>query len=479
MGSFYHKNYLSSKSKRSAVTYSFICAAIVEGWNCSCYGSTVENEVRPLSKVRPPLPLPFFYGWLVVGLSFITALATSGTRSALTVMILPLETEFGWSRAGIATAASLNLFLQGLTAPLGGWLMDRFGPRRMILIALTIVVIGILATTQMSQLWQLIVFWGVTTGVGAGLLGAVLGATVANRWFVVRRGLALGILNSSNSTGQLIFLPLLMAVIVSAGWRGSIMILVAFAVILMPVIALLMRDDPAEVGLKPLGLNDNDGSATGQQGRNPNAGQMVHATSIVEAVKTPTFWLLCGTFFVCGASSAGLVGTHLIPHAIDQGFPKVKAAATIGVMGGMNFVGTMMSGLLTDRVQPRKLLAIFYSLRGVSLFILPHVTTLPGLFVFAVIFGLDWFATVPPTIAVTADTFGRRSIGRLYGWIFLSHQFGSACTAMGAGLLYNLLGDYKLAFMIGGTLALMAGATALKMPDRPVATLIDAVPAKL
>ncbi len=438
----------------------------------------MENEAESRRTTRLPLSVPFFYGWLVVALSFITALATSGTRSALTVMILPLEAEFGWNRTGIVTAASMGLLLQGLMSPLGGWLMDRFGPRRMILTSLTLLVIGITATTQMRQLWQLVLFWGVITGMGAGLLGGVLGATVANRWFVARRGLAIGILNSANSSGQLIFLPLLMAVIVIAGWRGSVLVVVGFALTLMPIIAFLMRDDPAEVGLKPLGLGESVSSATGQQDRNPNAAQMVRTTSITEAVKTPTFWYLCGCFFICGATSAGLIGTHLIPHAIDQGFPQVKAAATIGVMGAMNFVGTMLSGLMTDRVQPRKLLAIFYSLRGVSLFILPQVTTFPGLIVFAVIFGLDWFATVPPTIAITADTFGRRSIGRIYGWIFLSHQVGSACAALGAGMLYNWFGDYRVAFTIGGVLGLMAAVAALRMPDRPVETLANPVLAK-
>lgn len=438
----------------------------------------METAAESPPKARLPLPVPFFYGWLVVALSFITALATSGTRSALTVMILPLEAEFGWNRAGIVMAASMGLFLQGLMSPLGGWLMDRFGPRRMILTSLTLLVIGITATTQMRQLWQLVLFWGVITGIGAGLLGGVLGATVANRWFVTRRGLAIGILSSANSSGQLIFLPLLMAVIVIAGWRGSILVVVGFALTLMPIIAFLMRDDPAEVGLKPLGLGETGTSATGQQDRNPSAAQMVRTTSITEAVKTPTFWYLCGCFFICGATSAGLIGTHLIPHVVDQGFPEVKAAATIGVMGAMNFVGTMLSGLMTDRVQPRKLLAIFYSLRGVSLFILPHVTTFPGLFVFAIIFGLDWFATVPPTIAITADTFGKRSIGRVYGWIFLSHQVGSASAALGAGMLYNWFGDYRLAFTIGGVLGLIAGVAALRMPDRPVENLANLATAK-
>ncbi len=438
----------------------------------------METEAESRLHARPPLPVPFFYGWLVVALSFMTTLATSGTRSALTVMILPLEAEFGWSRATIATAASLNLLLVGMMAPLGGYLMDRFGPRRMILTSLTLLVIGILSTTQMQSLWQLVLFWGVITGFGGGLLGAVLGATVANRWFVARRGLVLGILNSSNSTGQLIFLPLLMAVIVIAGWRGSILVVVAFALIMLPVIAFLMRDDPSEVGLKPLGMEEPGTSPSGQPNRNPSAAEMTRITTIKEAVKMPIFWLLCACFFVCGATSGGLIGTHLIPHAIDQGFPEVKAAATIGVMGGMNFVGTMLSGVMTDRVQPRKLLAIFYSLRGVSLFILPYVTTFPGLFIFAVIYGLDWFATVPPTIAIAADSFGRRSIGRVYGWIFLSHQVGSAFAAFGAGILYNWLGDYTLAFIIGGVLGLMAGGTAWLMPDRSLATLASPVPAK-
>ncbi len=438
----------------------------------------MDNESPMQPKAHPPLPVPFHYGWLVVALTFITSLTSAGTRSALTVMIHPLEIEFGWTRVAISSAASLNLFILGLTSPLGGWLMDRFGPRRMMIISLTLLVMGVTATTQMQHLWQLILFWGVLTAVGSGLLGGILGATVANRWFVSRRGLAIGILQCANSTGQLIFLPLLMTVIVIAGWRSSVLVVVGCAVVLIPIIAILMRDDPAQVGLKPYGMAESESASTWGRDRNPSAAELARTTSITEAIKTPTFWLLCGCFFVCGATSGGLIGTHLIPHAIDQGFPEVKAAATIGVMGGMNFVGTMLSGIMTDRVQPKKLLAIFYSLRGVSLFVLPYVTSFTGLFIFAVIYGLDWFATVPPTIAITADKFGRRSIGRVYGWIFLSHQVGSACAAIGGGLLYNWYGNYTLAFIIGGILGLMAGATALMIPERPPAPpLAEAVPA--
>ena len=431
----------------------------------------MEADPPVQTKPRPPLTLPFFYGWLVVALTFMTSLTTSGTRSALTVMILPLEAEFGWSRAAISSAASLNLLIVGLSAPLGGWLMDRFGPRRMMLISLTLLMMGITATTMMQHLWHLILFWGILTGVGSGLLGGVLGATVANRWFVSRRGLALGILQCANSTGQLIFLPLLMTIIVIAGWRGSVLVVVSSALIMIPILVFLMRDDPSDVGLEPLGQKVVSPSRPGPKGQGAGIASTPPSMSIFDAVKTSTFWLLCGCFFVCGATSGGLIGTHLIPHAIDQGFPEIKAAATIGVMGGMNFVGTMLSGVMTDKVQPRELLTIFYSLRGLSLFVLPYVTSFTGLFVFAVIYGLDWFATVPPTIAIAADTFGRRSIGRVYGWIFLSHQVGSAIAAIGAGLLYNWYGNYTLAFIIGGILGLMAGATALWIPDRPEETL--------
>lgn len=406
---------------------------------------------------RAPLRVPFFYGWVVLTLSFLTTLVAAGIRSSPQVLIYPLETEFGWSRAAIASAVSLNLLLYGAAAPISGWLLDRIGPRRMMLGSLTLLVGGVSALPFVRDFWQLVLLWGVVLGLAAGASASVLAATVANRWFVARRGLALGIMNSANSTGQLIFLPILMAVIVVSGWRMGSWLMVAAAVALIPFVAFWMRDDPAEVGMEPLGSKAGQGSAQGSPGR-PERSDRV---PVLKAFKTPTFWLLAGSFFICGATSGGLIGVHLIPHSIDQGIPEVTAAATVGIMGGLNFVGTVFAGWAVDRVAARKLLAVVYALRGVSLFILPFVTSVSGLFLFAVIYGLDWFASVPPTITLTADSFGKRSVGSVFGWVFLSHQIGAAFAASAAGVIRVSFGDYQWAFIGGGVLAMVGACLAL------------------
>ncbi len=410
--------------------------------------------------------IPFHYGWIVLAVTFVSALTVAGVRSSSPLLIHPLEMEFGWSRGAIAFAISLNLLLVGAAAPAGGYLIDRFGPRRIMLATLGVVVVALTGTLFMTQLWHFVLFWGVVLGLAVGGGGGVLAATVANRWFSARRGLALGILNSAHSTGQLIFLPLLMFVNVAAGWRTGSLILMMVVLGLIPVVALWMRDDPSQVGALPYGS-----APTGSR-QSPSA-RGAGAIPLSEALKTLNFWLLAGSFFVCGATSAGLIATHLIPHAIERGISEVAAAATIGVMGGMNFVGTLLSGWLTDRINARKLLATVYALRGVSLFVLPFVNDLRGLSIFAIIYGLDWFASVPPTIVLTADSFGRKTLGSIYGWVFLSHQLGGAIAAIAAGFVYEWLGDYQAAFLGGGVLALAGAAMALgitaRSPREPVA----------
>jgi len=425
----------------------------------------LSNEISRAPRL--PLPVPFYYGWVVVALSFLTTLIGAGIRSAPAVLIHPLESEFGWSRAAIAFAVSVNLFLFGVAAPISGWLLDRIGPRRIMMGSLTLLVFGVIGTTVMRDFWQLVLLWGIVVGLGAGGTASVLAATVAHRWFVARRGLALGILNSASSTGQLIFLPLLMALIVAAGWRFGSLVLVAAPLALIPFVFLWMRDDPNELGLQPYGSEQSAAALASHQA--PLAAPE-KSVPVAEAFKSSTFWLLAGSFFVCGATSNGLIGTHLIPHSIDHGIPEVIAASVVGVMGGLNFVGTVFSGWLTDRIDSRKLLAVVYALRALSLFILPFITDYSGLFLFAVIYGLDWFATVPPTIALTADTFGKRSVGRIFGWIFLSHQVGGALAATGSGLIRDWLGDYQSAFLTGGVLALIASGLALKIrpPHREI-----------
>jgi len=427
----------------------------------------MQTDSTTIPLARPPISLPFYYGWLVLALSFLTTLTSAGIRSSPGVLIHPLEIEFGWSRAAIASAISINLLLFGIASPISGWLLDRFGARKVMLGSLTLLACGMSATMVMKEYWQFFLVWGVVVGLGAGGVGSVLSATVANRWFVARRGLALGILNSAGSTGQLIFIPLFMGMIVYAGWRLGSMILVAVCAALLPFVYLWMRDDPAEIGLEPYGAGQTGASASGSLASLRGVSRGAASISLAEVFRTPTFWFLAGTFFVCGGTANGLIGTHLIPHSIDHGIPQVTAAATVGVMGGLNFVGTIFSGWIIDRVQPHKWLALVYALRGVSLLILPFVTGFSGLFVFAVIYGLDWFATVPPTITLTADTFGRQNIGKIYGWIFMSHQIGAAIMATGAGAIRTWLGDYQMAFLSGGMIALIAAGLALQIRTKP------------
>jgi MFS family permease len=416
---------------------------------------------------HPPLHLPFYYGWFVLVLCFLTTLTSAGVRSSPSVLIHPLEAEFGWSRVLIASAVSMNLLLFGIAAPISGWLLDRYGPRKVMLGSLTLLILGVSGTMAMNQFWQFFLVWGVIVGLGAGGVGSVLTATIGNRWFVARRGLALGILGTASSTGQIIFLPLFMAMITYAGWRLGSMTLIVVALTLLPLIYFFMRDDPSEVGLEPYGAGDpmtvSSGAAASLRGM-PAKNATITAR---EVISNPTFWLLCGSFFICGGTANGLIGTHLIPHEIEIGIPQIAAASLLGIMGGLNVVGTIFSGWMVDRVKPHRWLALVYALRGFSLLILPFVSNFPGLVVFAMIYGLDWFATVPPSMAITADTFGRQNVGKVYGWIFMSHQIGAAIMASAAGALRTWMGDYQFAFFSGGFIAMIAAGLALQIKLKP------------
>ena len=416
---------------------------------------------------RPPISLPFYYGWFIISLCFLTTLTSAGVRSSPSVLIHPLEAEFGWSRTMIASAVSMNLLLFGVAAPVSGWLIDRIGPRMIMLCSLSILIVGVSGTMMMTEFWQFFLVWGIVVGIGAGGVGSVLTATVGNRWFVARRGLALGILGSASSTGQIIFLPLFMAMITYAGWRQGSMALIVVAVILLPLIFLFMRDDPSEVGLEPYGAGDPNAAKAGGKASLRGMPAKNATITVREVVTSPTFWLLCSSFFVCGGTANGLIGTHLIPHEIEIGIPQIAAAGLLGLMGALNMVGTIFSGWMVDRIQPHKWLALVYALRGCSLLLLPFVRDYVGLVVFAIIYGLDWFATVPPSMAITADTFGRQNVGKVYGWIFMSHQIGAAIMASAAGAVRTYVGSYDIAFFAGGIIAMIAAICALNIKPKP------------
>jgi sugar phosphate permease len=412
-----------------------------------------------------------YYGWVVVGVVFVALLISAGVRAAPTVLVHPLEMELGWSRATISFAVSIGLLLYGLSGPVAGWLMDRFGPKRLTLAGLAIIGTSTLAGAAVTELWQLNLFWGVLSGIGTGIVAPVLGATVANRWFVERRGLVLGIFGAAASAGQLVAVPALMWLVVVTGWRqGTVLLAGAVMLVLIPVL-LFMRDDPSRMGLRPYGERGPKAQPAAEESPAPESGTPLADAQrggvMSRAVRAPEFWLLSGSFFICGASSNGIIGVHFVPHSIDHGIPEVTAASVLALMGAMNFVGTLGSGWLTDRYDPRKLLAVYYSLRGLSLLLLPFVTEFVGLAVFAVFFGLDYIATVPPTVALVADRFGRLNVGTVFGWVFLSHQIGAALASYLGGVSRDSFGDYTAAFLGAGILAVMAAMMALLLRRRP------------
>jgi len=398
----------------------------------------------------------FYYGWVVVAATAVAILFAAGIRVAPGAFLLDMANSTGWSRASLSLAAAIGLLVYGFTGPAAGSLMLRIGSRRVATAALLITAAALAVTSVVQEEWQLTLTFGLLSGIGTGLIASVLGATVANRWFVRHRGVVIGIFGAASSAGQLIFYPLLTAMVVGTGWRGAALTLAILAALLSIPIALLLRDDPADLALKPLGesATDRPVQRTSEEG------------TMRRALRTPTFWLLAGTFFVCGFSSNGVVGQHFIAHAVDHGFTPGVAAEALALMGIFNFFGTIASGWLTDRIDPRKLLFVYYLFRGVSLLTLPAIHDSLGIVAFAVLFGIDYIATVPPTIALTADTFGRRNVGVVYGWVFAAHMVGAAVAAWGAGIIRDTQGSYTIAFISAALLAGLASLAVL-MIRRP------------
>jgi sugar phosphate permease len=359
----------------------------------------------------------------------------------------------------VSFAVAVSLFAFGFGGPIAGTLVDRFGPRRVMLGGLAFTAVGLGLMAGLQTLWQLHLLWGVIIGVGTGIISNVLGATIANRWFNRYRGIVIGVLVASAAAGQLIFLPTLVSVTVDQGWRSAITILaLAVGALLIPVL-LLMRDRPGDVGVDPVGgaFESAPGTSAPTERRTP----------LREALRTRDFWLLAGSFFICGYTTNGMIGTHLLPHAVEHGFVEVEAAGAIAFMGAMNIIGTLASGWLSDRYDNRKLLAAYYGFRALSLVALPFIIDMQGLYIFAIIYGLDWVATVPPTVNLTAQRFGRGSLGTIYGWIFCSHMIGAGIAAQAGGIFRDLLGDYHLIFLSAAVMGFIASNLTLRIQVPP------------
>jgi sugar phosphate permease len=418
--------------------------------------------VRPrMSEVLSTPVRRLHYAWIVAAVTFIALLVAAGARAAPGVMLLPFGNEFQWSRATVSSIVSINIFLYGLIGPFAAALYQRFGLRRTMVAAMLLLTVGYGWSTIATRYWHFVILWGVVVGAGSGMAATVLGAAVANRWFTERRGLVMGVLTASTATGQLVFLPWLATAVTANGWRAAPWIVAGATLIIAPLIAWKMRDDPRDVGLKPYG---ESGSVTAESKSKDTGNPAVRALAVlVEAVRVRDFWLLAGSFFVCGASTNGLIGTHLVAAAFDCGIVEVRAASLLAMMGLFDLVGTTASGWLSDRYNCRYLLFGYYGLRGLSLMFLPQALLGPtvGLGLFAVFYGLDWIATVPPTVRLTGEVFGREKASIVFGWVVASHQVGAAFAAFGAGAIRTHFGTYAPAFIAAGALCIIAALAVL------------------
>jgi sugar phosphate permease len=410
------------------------------------------------------------YGWVIVGVTLLTTVVTAAAMSTPGVLIVPLEQEFGWNDAQISSALAIRLMLFGLFGPFAAAFMNRYGVRAVMVSAVILISSGFLASLVMTKVWQLVLLWGIVVGVGTGLTAMVLAVTVATRWFNARRGLIMGIFAASNATGQLLFLPVIAQMATSYGWRMALVFVCCMLALAGIVALIFMRDRPSDVGLPLYG----ETAVAPPPAAGAGLVSLLLSPLVVlkDVARTPIFWVLFGTFFVCGFSTSGLIQTHFVTLCHDYGLAATAAASVLAMMGFFDFFGTIGSGWLSDRFDPRWLLFWYYGLRGISLLYLPFTDfTFYGLSLFAVFYGLDWIATVPPTVKLAADRFGREKAGIVFGWVFAGHQIGAASAAFGAGLVRTEYSTYLPAFFFAGTLCIIA-ALAVILVRRPSGAVI-------
>jgi len=387
-------------------------------------------------------------------------MATAGFRSAPSVLIVPLEEAFGWSRSDISLAVAINVMLFGLVAPFAAALMERFTVRKVVMSALALVAVSSSSTIFISRPWHLWALWGIGVGIGAGSMALVFAATIANRWFVARKGIVVGALTAATATGQLVFLPLLSHFAIAYGWKSVSLTVGGASALVIPFIYFFLKEKPEAIGITPYGAPDN------WQPPAPNemsAGRIAVDT-MQKASKNRDFWILFFSFLVCGLSTNGLIGTHFIPAAHDHGMGETVAASLLALVGLFDVVGTILSGYLTDKYDPRKLLFFYYGLRGLSLFLLPSIlfsTLHPSTMVFVIFYGLDWVATVPPTLMLSRAILGPQRTTVVYGWVFVGHQIGASIAAFGAAVLRVHFGDYAIAFYISAAMCLVSAYAVL------------------
>jgi MFS family permease len=406
------------------------------------------------------------YSWVILALTFIAIIVAGIIRSSAGVFIVPFENQFSWSRPSISFAFALSLFLYGFSGPFMAAFVEKYGLKRMMLGSMTLLSIALICTLFMQMEWQLILIWGFMMGIGSALFLTVLSTQVANRWFVKRRGLAVGILTAATATGQLILLPVLATLVENYSWQTAILLIFCLSILMIILIAIFMRNYPFEKNIAPYGSDELVEPSKSVHG-NPF---LMAFQALLEGLKAKEFWLLAGSFFICGLSTSGLIGTHFISYCISFGIPLVTAAAMLSFMGIFDLIGTTLSGWLSDRFDNRWLLCWYYSLRGLSLLVLPFALASGSyiwLMVFAIFYGLDWIATVPPTIGLTRRRFGIEKSAMMYGWMVAFHQVGAGVAAYFGGVFYEAFGSYKMAFLLAGGFCLLASLFVILIKKQP------------
>ncbi|WPO85336.1 MFS transporter [Herbiconiux sp. KACC 21604] len=406
--------------------------------------------------------------WIVAAVAFLALVGAAGFRAAPSVLMLPLEEQFGWSRTELSLAVTVNLLLYGLMAPFAAALMARFGMRAVTTAALLLVGAGAALSIYATAPWVLVLTWGVMIGLGTGSMALVFAATVADQWFVRRRGLVVGVLTAGSATGQLAFLPFIALLVEEQGWQQASLLVAVGAFVVVPLVLLFLRNRPSDLGITPFGAAA-DWTPAPRAAGNP---ARIALGTLARAARRRTFWALVAGFAICGATTNGLVGTHFIPSAHDHGMPETTAAGLLAVVGIFDIVGTIASGWLTDRVNPRILLAVYYAGRGLGLLVLPFLLSEavhPPIIVFVVIYGLDWVATVPPTVALCREVFGADG-PVVFGWVFAAHQVGAAIAATVAGVVRDSTGEYTLAWFGAAGLCAVAAVVSVSIArGRPAA----------
>jgi predicted MFS family arabinose efflux permease len=421
--------------------------------------NTLANAISNQGTRR--FPRHFHYAWVVVAVIFLALLVGAGIRATPAVLILPLEQEFGWSRTTISFAISVNIALYGLIGPFSAAAMQRFGVRPVVMGALALLAVGTALSTSIKLPWQLVLSWGILVGSGSGVVATTLAATIVGRWFELRRGLAMGLLTASTATGQLVFLPLMAYMVQQYGWRSVAFLVSGVAALTVPLVALILPEQPSDIGLSMFGRTDAT-AALPPQTQNP---LMIAFDALRRAVRVPDFWLLFFSFFICGMSTNGYIGTQFIAMCGDYGISPVSGASILAAMGLLDLVGTTMSGWLTDRFNARILLFWYYALRGIALIFLPQAFGLAyfGLPLFAFLYGLDWIATVPPTVRLANDVFGRLAAPIIFGWIAAGHQLGAASANFLSGLMHASLGSYTMSSMLMGAACIIGALMVLRI----------------